>query len=201
MNAGPLEIHLRKFHESHQLQSCSVTCDQCGKGFWDKGKLSVHIMRVHSDRSKRDFLCMDCGKVLSSKANLDNHILRMHSEKKVSCQECEREFRHPNDLIRHIGQVHTARERTEQCPQCDKMFYSFNALQSHVRSVHEKLKPWYCEICPFKASRLGNLNEHRRKTHMETNISKQTLIEMVEQEKHPYYRKDDLAMIKAASTY
>ena len=192
-NAGSLERHLNQYH-----QQGSFRCDQCPKCYKDKSRLTMHIKRKHAGPYKlqRNYLCVECGKCLTSKASLDNHIIRFHSDQNLSCQECSREFRHPYDLVRHIEQVHTAKEKTDQCTQCDRWFYNSKALQIHVRSIHEKLKPWFCEVCPFKCSRLTNLNDHRRKTHKETNLSKQTLIAMVEQGKHPFYNIDDLPMIK-----
>ena len=192
--AGCLERHLNQYH-----QQGSFSCDQCSKCYKDEFRLTMHIKRKHAGPYKlqRDFLCVECGKCLTSKASLDNHIIRFHSDQnRLVCQECSREFRHSYDLVRHIGQVHTAKEKTEHCTQCEARFYNSKALQLHVRSIHEKLKPWFCEVCPFKCSRLTNLNDHRRKTHKETNLSKQTLIAMVEQGNHPFYNIDDLPMIK-----
>ena len=200
-STGCLDRHLAKEHETQDQPASFVTCDQCGKGYGDKSRLKMHIKRSHGGyKYQKDFLCVECGKILTSNSNLKQHIHRFHSNnKKTICQECGREFRHPFDLVRHIGQVHTAKERTEQCPQCDKRFYSAASLKSHIRSIHEKLKPWYCEVCPFRCSRLANLNDHRKKSHNQTHISKQTLMDMVEQEQHPFYNKDDLPMIKAAT--
>ena len=194
LSAGCLERHMSHYHQQGNL----VSCDQCGKGYKDQARLTNHINRKHAGpyQFKREHLCVECGKVLSSKVNLDNHIYRFHSDNAIKCQECEREFRHPYDLVRHIGQVHTAKEKTERCTQCDKMFYNSKALQLHVRSIHEKLKPWYCEFCPFKCSRLSNLNDHRRKSHNKMNLSRMTLLDLVEHDQHPSYNKDDLPMLQ-----
>ena len=69
------------------------------------------------------------------------------------------------------------------------------ALKKHISNVHEKLKPFYCEVCVFRCSRLSNLNVHR-KTHSKTRISKAMLISMVESDEHPFYTKDDLLMLR-----
>ena len=54
----------------------------------------------------------------------------------------------------------------------------------------------YCEVSQLKSARLGNLNDHRRKTHSKANITCKMLIEMVEKDLHPFYARKNLAMIK-----
>ena len=56
-----------------------------------------------------------------------------------------------------------------------------------MRSVHSKEKPFPCEICGFRSSRVDNLNIHRIKVHSLPNkITRTQLQELVSQGKHPF---------------
>ena len=187
-----LEHHMVGTHNSH---ANTIRCDQCGKFFKSFETLDKHKRLLH-DNSFRNHLCGHCSKILKRKADLIDHVQRHHSDKKFPCQECGKTFSTNKDLLKHIRRNHTEREKCEQCGQCELKFYDVEGLRNHVISVHDKVKPWYCEVCQFKSARLGNLNEHRRKTHSEGNITRKMLIEMVEKDLHPFYVRKDLAMIK-----
>ena len=180
---------------AHNSHANTISCDQCGKFFKNVDTLTKHKRDLH-ENSFRKHLCVHCGKILKHKADLIDHIQRHHSDEKFPCQECGKVSRSNKDLLSHIRRNHTEREKTEQCSQCEMKFYDVRSLSYHVSNVHDKIKPWHCEVCQLKCARLGNLNEHRRKTHNKTNLTRKMLIEMVENDLHPYYTREDLPMIK-----
>ena len=186
-----LEDHMVEVHSTHIN---ALPCDVCGKCFKSRGTLENHRKKVH-ENSHEEHLCVECGKIFNSKRNLVLHFERHHSNKEFVCHDCEAIFRSRKDLREHIKRRHTVREKTEKCTRCDKDFYSTVALKKHISNVHEKVKPFYCEVCVFRCSRLSNLNVHR-KTHNKDRISKAMLISMVENEEHPFYSKDDLPMLR-----
>jgi len=186
--------HMVAVHDTHLN---TVNCEKCGSIFKNEDSLREHIKRIHESPS--EFLCGECGKISRSKCDLKMHINIMHQIEKVDCKECGRSFACKFYLVRHIKKVHSIRKKTEKCNQCEMEFYNMNSLKSHIFGVHEKLKPWYCEFCDFKCSRLGNLNLHRRKSHNQPSIiTRKTIIQMVENEQHLFYTKDDLSMILGA---
>ena len=194
-HSRPLEFHMRTVHN---CQTNTYPCSICGRLLKNKNNLAMHE-KTHPEVQSESFLCMQCGSVMKSKQTLEDHIERFHSGKeKVICAECGRQFRTRKDLVRHIRNLHTPKERTFECAQCDKRFFHLVDLKNHVALIHEKTnpKPWHCEVCPFKASRLGNLNQHRRKTHSKGNISRSRLLEMVENDLHPFYTRDDLHLVQ-----
>ena len=180
---------------AHNSHANTISCDQCGKFFKNVDTLTKHKRDLH-ENSFRKHLCVHCGKILKHKADLIDHIQRHHSDEKFPCQECGKTLPTKKDLLGHIRRNHTKREKIEQCLQCELKFYDVHALRNHVSNVHEKIKPWHCEVCQLKCARLGNLNEHRRKTHSKVNITRKMLIEMVENDLHPFYTREDLNMIK-----
>ena len=182
----------------HNYQTNTFACEQCGKLLKTEKCLAMHKKTFHEEE-QTESLCVECGAVLKSKTNLELHIERFHSGKeKEICVECGRQFKARKDLIRHIRNIHTPRERTFSCDQCVKTFFNLVDLRNHVALIHEKNnpKPWHCEVCPFKASRLGNLNQHRKKTHSKDNISRARLIEMVKNDLHPFYTREDLHLVQ-----
>ena len=191
-NNASLEHHMVTTHDSHLN---TVACEKCGKFFKNKDCLTSHMRMVH-ENSGRKFLCVECGKIWKSKSDLENHIQRTHSNEKIICQECGKGVNCKKDLMRHIRKLHTDRKKTEKCSQCEKEFYNMKELTVHIISVHEKLKSWYCEVCDFKCSRLGNLNLHRKKSHSKALITKKMILQMVENDQHPFYTRDDLPMIQ-----
>ena len=192
--SGSLEYHMRHVHG---CQTNTLACDQCGKLLKNERCLARHKKAFHEEKAD-SFLCVECGAVMKSKAVLRSHVERFHSGEKIGCVECGKEFKCKRDLRRHIGNVHTVREKTEECAQCGQRFFTLVDLRNHVALLHEKShpKPWYCEVCPFQASRLGNLNQHRRKNHSRENISRVRLIEMVENDLHPFYTREDLHLVQ-----
>ena len=192
-----LDFHLKNVHG---CQTNTFACDQCGKLLKTPKGLVKHKKTFHEGASKT-FLCVECGAVLKSKSSLLQHIERFHSEEKITCTECGRQFKCKKDLVRHVGNLHTARERTFECTQCSQSYFSLCDLKNHVTFVHDidraNPKPWYCEICSFKASRLGNLNQHRRKVHGTPKpISRIRLLEMIEKNLHPFYTPQDLHLVQ-----
>ena len=187
-----LESHMVRKHGSHVN---TFPCEICGDFLKDQRGLEIHIERVHQV-SEACHLCVECGKVFKNIKQLEIHRRRLHSGEVFTCSQCEMRFPSRVHLTRHITYKHT--EKTVQCEQCDRAFHRHVALMTHIASVHDKLKPFYCEVCDFKCARLSNLHLHRRKVHDKPQYSKEMLIQMVESGEHPKYTRTDLAMLKDA---
>ena len=185
-----LENHMVKMHSSHVN---TFPCELCGSFLKTQENLEIHHRLVHSV-SDSSHLCGECGKVYKHSSQLRMHVLRYHSGEVFSCGQCEMTFISRMHLKRHITIRHT--EKSFQCDQCDRTFHRPIALKTHIASVHDKLKPFYCELCDFKCARLSNLHLHRKKTHNLVQYSKEMLIKMVENDEHPKYTRADLAMLK-----
>ena len=127
---------------------------------------------------------------------LQQHQQSIHSDLSFKCTECNAEKKNTHSLRRHIRSRHSDRKK---CPQCEKSFSQEIQLRKHISDVHDKLKPFYCEGCPFKCARLDNLNLHRRKSHNRLDkMTKALLLSIVKNDQHPFYTREDLEMFKAA---
>ena len=58
------------------------------------------------------------------------------------CEVCEKMFRAPYDLARHM-RIHT-NEKPYECDVCEKRFSRADALQSHMR-IHANERPYECD--------------------------------------------------------
>jgi len=121
--------HIRMVHEKVKNHFCS----SCGKGFYDKRDMELHIQRIHLGTKE---LCIECGKELSA-GQLKNHIKKCHSGEnlKVICPVCGKKVGY---LDEHMRSVHK-KEKNHQCPLCPLKCYKRNTLKRHLE-WHEKGK-------------------------------------------------------------
>ena len=182
--------------EDHSWQVDALPCELCGR-FFNSQMARDHHVKYICGKPAETQVCSECGKMLKSKGDLKRHIERFHSLTELNCYDCEMTFKCKWDLTRHVNNKHTERLKSEKCEQCGKEFYNRQELRKHRIHVHQNgvLKPFHCEVCAFKCSRLDNLNTHRKK-HDKAKITKPMLISMVETDQHPFYTRDELPMLK-----
>lgn len=121
--------HIRMVHEKVK----NHWCKECGKGFYDKRDMDLHVQRIHLHTKE---LCIECGKELSA-GQLKNHIKKCHSGDafKVICPICGKKVGY---LDEHIKSVHK-KEKNFKCPHCPLEVYKKNTLKRHL-AWHEKKK-------------------------------------------------------------
>ena len=81
------------------------------------------------------------------------------SDKPHKCSYCNKGFKKPANLRRHIL-THTG-ERNFSCDACGKSFSTSQALRLHLR-VHTGDKPYQCEVCLKKFTYNTNYKIHLR---------------------------------------
>ena len=167
-------------------------CSVCGAKFRVKSYLVRH-MRSHDPESKK-YGCDICGEKFTRPYLMRQHQQFTHN-KNLPFEES-----HHLDLIdKHLFMDHSlnwssllnwwwnVNDGLPQCEQCGKKLRSNTFLKIHMRSVHSKEKPFPCEVCGFRSSRVDNLNIHRIKVHSLPNkITRTQLQELVSQGKHPF---------------
>ena len=70
-----LKEHIKRKHTPEEQKP--YHCEECGKGFMDKGRLEDHI-NVHT--GGKPFMCQSCVNAYSNRSNLNNHIREKHPE-------------------------------------------------------------------------------------------------------------------------
>uniref|UniRef100_A0A2I3G9Q6 FLT3 interacting zinc finger 1 n=1 Tax=Nomascus leucogenys TaxID=61853 RepID=A0A2I3G9Q6_NOMLE len=156
-------------------------CD-CGTFFASAAALASHL-EAHSGPAT--YGCGHCGALYAALAALEEHRRVSHGEgggeeaaaaarerepasgeppsgsgrgKKIfGCSECEKLFRSPRDLERHVL-VHTG-EKPFPCLECGKFFRHECYLKRH-RLLHGTERPFPCHICGKGFITLSNLSRH-----------------------------------------
>ena len=132
---------------NHSLchSSYKYPCKICGKVFKRKEHLRSH-MAFHSDA--RPYKCPLCDNTYKYKASLSLHN-RSHTGEKVTCEICQKSFRDPGDLKKHLS-VHSDIKQ-HKCDTCGLFFRQRNNLQSHIKYVHTDPslieKKFKCDKC------------------------------------------------------
>ncbi|XP_060630945.2 zinc finger protein 236 isoform X2 [Anolis sagrei] len=75
------------------------------------------------------------------------------------CPYCNKEFKKPSDLVRHI-RIHT-HEKPFKCPQCFRAFAVKSTLTAHIKT-HTGIKAFKCQYCMKCFSTSGSLKVHIR---------------------------------------
>ncbi|XP_071989708.1 uncharacterized protein [Engystomops pustulosus] len=107
-------------------------CAECGKVFYNKRTLKVHLRGHLGDRS---YICNVCGKCFRRHTSLLIHE-RIHTgERPYQCTQCGKSFVQRQHLNTHL-KTHTG-EKPFQCGQCSKGFRWRSELLKHQK-IHEE---------------------------------------------------------------
>ena len=133
-----LERHL----QAHQNGKYSHVCHLCKEGCNTERLLVIHKFKKHS----LGVPCQHCDKMFESSDKRDTHVKKFHKPKKVhSCPECQKQFRVPAELRRHM-ETHQ-KTRTDHppplhsCEDCSYKSGDKSNFMRHCRTFHQPRKP------------------------------------------------------------
>ena len=159
-----LANHLKHHFQKNSRQR-NFICGECNKSYKCISDLKRHMRRDH--QANLPFTCHICRKVFSMHDEYRSHrqkvhgILVMSKEEmpiyKYECEYCEKKFRYPSDLKRHISKHST---KGFKCTICEKPFKADLFAKRHELS-HMKPKDdentaqVNCDICNRLFSKHG----------------------------------------------
>ncbi|KAI1457631.1 hypothetical protein F4805DRAFT_168172 [Annulohypoxylon moriforme] len=150
-------------------------CDKCDKSFSHRKDFNDH-KKSHED--KRDHVCTfpGCNAAFLNRQRLTRHMQTHEKKLPLTCRRCNRVFRKPETLERHIRSDHH-NVAGYPCGHiddgtgllCQASFDNAASLRRHKERQHGPIKYW-CEECHQNGDKVGfptvaQLEEHANKNH------------------------------------
>lgn len=142
----------------HALSHKKLSCEICGETFRKRLKFEQH--RWTHNNATSMIRCPECNEAVE-KTVLQRHMRRHKWHK---CDQCEEQFLHFQDLVKHRRALHP---KSHLCPDCGKAFNREGALRDHQVRVHsEQLLLCPRADCGQTFTSASNLYQHERVVHL-----------------------------------
>jgi len=115
-----------------------------------------------------DRVCPFCEKTFRFPNELKRHVEGVHKGIKFECSECKKTFTTKCNLNKHVKATHLGQKYP--CEVCKKEFSDRSNLRKHVKSVHEKQR-FQCKLCPKSFTQSSHLNTHVRSFHEKIRVA------------------------------
>lgn len=157
LESFPSEIKFTEHLRIHPLE-----CNQCGKNFYRKYNLHMHMKRHYNIRPHK---CEACGKAFLTKQKLQEHTNVHTGNAPIKCTMCEETFRRHSNLVQHRNKHHfnIKKKYKDFVCHCGEVFHSKNKLSWH-KEIHDS-KPKACTYCHEKFVHVSSLTRHIRRSH------------------------------------
>jgi len=111
------------------IHTSDKNCPTCGKTFYSKKVMNVHMRKVHLKDFR--YSCSECDYKTDDRTVFDIHLRTHTGEKPNKCQYCEKSFNDPSSLIYHTKLAHT-KQGVKACESCGKEFLGKSQLNRHL---------------------------------------------------------------------
>ncbi|KAJ9585079.1 hypothetical protein L9F63_020587 [Diploptera punctata] len=144
------------------LQTHPLECSHCGKYFYRRQNLDLHLKRHLNIKPHK---CTLCDKSFVTKQKLSEHTNSHTGNAPIKCPLCDETFRRYSNLIQHKQRHHfnVKKKIKDFVCQCGEIFHSKKKLEWH-KEIHEE-KPKCCKYCSERFVHASSLTRHIRKAH------------------------------------
>uniref|UniRef100_A0A182SX47 C2H2-type domain-containing protein n=1 Tax=Anopheles maculatus TaxID=74869 RepID=A0A182SX47_9DIPT len=154
-----LEEHMQNKHQEWEF-----ACEECGKRFPFKNRLTAHMAKVHM---KKDIICEECNKPFT-KFSIEKHKKTVHggSGEMFLCKSCPKTFKTRVSLERHMeghnagGEQAVGSAATVICAICNSVLKGMYNLKAHMKRIHAEQTPATCSTCGKTFKSKHSLNTH-----------------------------------------
>ena len=134
-------------------------CSECNTNFDNNCVLIKHAISAHEGKK-----LVECFKYNHKTGMIICHMSALkEGEKPNKCLTCDKSFSSYYCLRKHGKQCGKEKKRI-QCSKCDKKLTK-NALKLHMKTVHERIYPFLCNTCGYKATYKAVLKNHIALVH------------------------------------
>lgn len=141
-------------HELEHEGKLSAICRNCGAYF-----RSVLDLEKHGDQCVNAVQkCKDCKRVFTSHWRLREHS-HLHRPNVYFCDQCGREFKHLQNLNRHVNS-RCGSEPWIFCDFCGAGFFARKSLAAHLRELHTTESMFICQYCGGEFLTRAQLTRH-----------------------------------------
>ena len=155
-------------------KAVALVCQDCGKVFDAKHKLTRHVEDVHAMRFK--FACEKCEYVTNVKQAMQKHE-RTHLRKDgleideqnrslyIYCHICAKRFTCPSFFKTHMRLKHQEGDIVfYSCDECDERFPAKSLVKKHKIVKHSDDPAYECDVCGYRG--MGHELKAHKATHL-----------------------------------
>lgn len=124
-------------HNKSHISARTYTCEICGHGFKDNGSLVVHKRLKHTNERNFHCSKCDLSFKLRSVLNRHIIRRHTQRTKRFVCSFCGMEYLNKNTLQSHVSYKHSGTKTTYSCSICNKTFGKRGYVNKHIRNVHK----------------------------------------------------------------
>ncbi|XP_055488071.1 zinc finger protein 131 [Leucoraja erinacea] len=185
-----LFYHFKEHLKVHSGEN--YVCHLCSKQYTRESAWKQHLSSHRDEEGgnkkprcvRKVHVCQYCDKQFDHFGHFKEHLRKHTGEKPFECPNCHERFARNSTLKCHLVACSTGagakkgRKKMYECQVCSSVFPSWDQFKHHL-AVHTGEKPNHCTVCDMWFMRAGELRQHVREKHGESEPAEDELTEIV----------------------